>query len=186
MADDNLLPVLLLAGGAYLLYRYTVPAPAAPSAPPGPPLNLTFGPTKCPDPCPPPGAAPGYACSQLMVAGCPDPSGYAFGKTPAKAGAGSLDQIYLRLQGSVASGVASSDPAITVSQGTYNASPQTFNSYLVRSGGVDVSGALSTLFPSQVTVSLPQFWAAASGWLAKNQGLSGMGFYGPFFRARRV
>jgi hypothetical protein len=44
------------------------------------------GPTACPPPCPGPHDPPGYMCPQYLIAGCPDPSGYAYGVTPVDGG----------------------------------------------------------------------------------------------------
>jgi hypothetical protein len=43
---------------------------------------ITTGPVKCPPPCPGPNTPPGYMCPQYMIAGCPNPTGYAYGVMP--------------------------------------------------------------------------------------------------------
>lgn len=166
MADDNILPLVLIGGGVYLLYRWLAPSAAAA------PAATTTG-----------AAAPaGPAGPALAVEG-------SAAAAPASPGGAynSLDQIYQRFQGSIQQN-ASADPAISFNQGFYQATPYVFNSYLARAGGFDLSSQISTLFPNgtdQKPVSLAQFWSVAAAWLAQNKGLSGLGFYGTFFSKMR-
>ena len=44
------------------------------------------GPQACPPACPTASTPSGYMCPQYMIAGCPDPSGYAYGVTPSGSG----------------------------------------------------------------------------------------------------
>ena len=164
MADDNIWPVVLLGGGAYLLYRW-LSSPAAPAP--------ATAPAVAPGPAPAPATPTPVAGVPKMV-------------SPALVSVG-LDQVFLRFLAAVRQG-APSDPGVTGDfvQDMYFATPRVFNSYLTRVG-YDLSGQLDTLFPgggADTKMSTVQFWAAASAWLSQNRGLSGLGFYGTLFRMR--
>ena len=159
MADDSILPLVLVGGAVYLAYKWFTPSAAAPAA--AAPATGAAAPSGS-APAPAAAVSPGGAYN-------------------------SLDQIYQRFQTSIVQNAT--DPSISFVQGAYMATPYVFNSYLARAGGFDLSSQITTLFPNgadQKPVSLAQFWSAAAAWLATNKGLSGLGFYGTLFKMRRV
>ena len=158
VADDNILPLVLVGGGVYLLYRW-FSAPAAAPAAPAPPAAAA-----------PSGSAPAPAAAPVSPGG-------AFN---------SLDQIYQRLQASLqyasdpaisySGGIYQATPYVFASYltraGGFDLSAQIPTLF--------PNGADSK------PVSLPQFWSVAAAWLMQNRGLSGMGFYGSIFKMRRA
>jgi hypothetical protein len=155
----SILTVALLGGAAYLAYEFffassaaaqaSAPAPALPSVLPQSPGAATA-----------PGPAPA-----VPVAAPPPQSAF-----------NSLDQTYQRFVQTLSKNAG--DPALTQSQGSTTATPQVFNYYLAQASSYSLpDSAIQQLFGGypDPPVSLAAFWSAASGWLAQNKGLSGIG-----------
>jgi hypothetical protein len=70
------------------------------------------GPTACPPPCPGPHDPLGYMCPQYVIAGCPDPSGYAYGVTPSGTGGVRVPITVSNLGGLLYGGFGSITPSI--------------------------------------------------------------------------
>jgi hypothetical protein len=142
---SSLVSVGLLGGAAYLAYRFFFASTASAAASPTAP------------------AAPGLPAPAQPSA-------------PAQPAFNSLDQTYQRLAQTIQQN--STDPALSQVQGQWTAVPDVFNYYLARVSSNSLpASAMGQLFGQepQPATSLAAFWSAASGWLAQNKGLTGIG-----------
>lgn len=155
---------LLIAAGAYVAYELFFASSTSAAASSVPPPAPTAG-----------GSTPATSAPPAA--------------SPAQPAFNSLDQIYQRLAQTVQQN--STDPALSQVQGQWQAVPDVFNYYLGKISSYQLSGtAMGQLFgpEPQAALSLAAFWSAASGWLAQNKGLSGIGgrgFAGIIARGRR-